>query len=283
MVTSSGVAGAARRPVPLKLATGAALIGLVTLAALASLVWTPVANPAKLRIGERLRPPFSPAGLLGTDQLGHDVLSHLMIGGQNSLAIAVLSIGLGGGAGLLIGLLAAVRGGRTDALLMRGMDVLFAFPPVLSALMLAAAFGGGRATAVSAIAVFTVPVFARVSRAGALRVLALDFVLAARAAGKRRGRIASEHVLPNIAGDLVVQASIQLGLAILIESGLSFLGLGPQPPAPSWGRMLAEGRTYLAAAPWLAIAPGMAIAAAVLGFTLLGDGLADRLDPKRRI
>ena len=137
------------------------------------------------------------------------------------------------------------------------------------------------ANAIAAIAVFMVPVFARITRGAAMRILARDYILAARGAGKSGPRIAVEHVLPNISGDLIVQATIQLGLAILTEAGLSFLGLGLAPPAPSWGRMLADAQTYLGTAPWLAIAPGLAIATAVLGLNLLGDGLRDRLDPRR--
>ena len=270
-----------RRTASPKLVLGCALVGLVLLAALLSLAWTPVADPAGMRIAEKLLPPFSAAGLLGTDRLGRDVLSLLMLGAGNSLLIAFASVGFGVVVGTALGLLAASRGGWTERLVLRAADVLFAFPPVLSALMVAASFGGGRVTAVAAIALFTAPVFARVVRAGAVRVLALDFVRAARALGLSGRQIATRHVLPNLAGDLSVQVTIQLGLAILTEAGLSFLGLGPAPPAPSWGRMLADAQTYLATAPWLAIAPGAAIAITVLGFTLLGDALADRFDPRR--
>lgn len=269
-----------RRSVPKRLVAGAVLTILLVVLALVSLVWTPQPTSG-IRILLKLQPPLS-SGLLGTDQLGRDVFSLLMAGAANSFAIAAAAVALGGTLGTVTGLLAAIRGGWTETLTMRGCDVLFAFPPILSAMLLGVVLGPGRLTAVVAIAAFMVPVFARVARASGARILALDYILAARCAGKGAARIAAEHVLPNIAGDLLVQATLQLGLAILAEAGLSFLGLGPTPPAPSWGRMLADARTYVQLAPWLAIAPGAAVALAVLGLNLLGDGLRDRFDPRLR-
>ncbi|SJZ68040.1 ABC transporter permease [Consotaella salsifontis] len=263
-----------------KLLLGGAITALFLLTALIAPFWTPAA-PTRIAIAERLKPPLV-AGLLGTDQLGRDVLSQLMAGATNSLSIAIASVLLGAAVGTAIGLLAATRRGVVDELLMRAMDVVFAFPPIVSAMMLAAALGTGRMTAIAAIATFMVPVFSRLTRSAARRILTHDYVLAARAAGKGSRRIALEHVLPNIAGDIVVQATIQLGLAILTEAGLSFLGLGLAPPAPSWGRMLADSVTYIGAAPWLAIAPGVTIAFSVLGLNLLGDALSDLVDPRRR-
>ncbi|MEH6718558.1 MAG: ABC transporter permease [Aurantimonas endophytica] len=262
-----------------RLAVGGAIVAALIAVALLSLVWTP-AVPTRLDIAARLRPPLE-GGLLGTDQLGRDVLSLLMAGAVNSLVIAVAAVAIGASLGTLLGLVAAARRGWIGAVLMRAMDVVFAFPPILSAMMLAALLGTGMINAIVAIAVFMVPVFARITRGAAMRILARDYILAARGVGKSGPRIAIEHVVPNISGDLIVQATIQLGLAILTEAGLSFLGLGLAPPAPSWGRMLADSQTYLATAPWLAIAPGAAIAIAVLGLNLLGDGLRDRLDPRR--
>lgn len=279
---SASVGAVAQRPSTFgrgRLLAGALIVAVLAAAALVSTVWTPV-DPAKLDIPNKLRPPLD-AGLLGSDQLGRDIASLLMAGAANSLSIALLAVALGSVAGTIVGLVAAARRGVLDACLMRAMDVLFAFPPILSAMMLGVVLGTGAMNAVVAIAVFMVPVFARVTRGSALRILVRDYVLAARAAGKGSARIAVEHVLPNISGDLVVQATVQLGLAILTEAGLSFLGLGLAPPAPSWGRMLADAQTYVSAAPWLAIAPGLAIAFAVLGLNLLGDGLRDRLDPRR--
>lgn len=265
-----------------RLAIGLAVTGALLALALLSLVWTPE-PPTRLHIPFKLRPPLSaglPAGLglLGTDNFGRDVLSMLMVGAWNSLLVALPAVALGGGAGSALGIAASAREGWFDAGAMRICDVLFAVPPVLSALLLGTLLGPGRGTAVAAIAVFLVPVFARVARGGARRVWTADYVMAARAMGRSEFGIAWRNVLPNIAGLLAVQASLQLGLAILTEAGLSYIGLGAPPPAPSWGRMLAEAQTYLGPAPWLAIVPGAAVALAVLGFNMLGDGLRDRFD-----
>lgn len=262
----------------LRLSFGAFLICLAVGLALLSLIWTPE-PPTRLSIADRLQPPFV-SGLIGTDQLGRDIASLLMAGAANSLGIALSAVALGTLVGTLVGLVAAFQRGFVDAVVMRAMDIVFAVPPILSAMMLGAILGAGFGNAVAAIAVFLVPVFARVARGSALAILPRDFILAARGSGKGGTRIAIEHVLPNMAGDLVVQVTLQIGLAILTEAGLGFLGLGLAPPAPSWGRMLAESQTYFSAAPWLALAPGLAIAATVLGFNLLGDGLRDRLDPR---
>ena len=261
-----------------KLVLGGAIVLVFVIAALVSLVWTP-AVPTKLNILAKLKPPLA-SGLLGTDQLGRDIASLLMVGAKNSLIIAAASVALGASAGTLVGLTAAARRGWLDGLVMRTMDIVFAFPPILSAMMLGAFLGTGMTNAILAIAVFMVPVFARITRGAALRILARDYILAARGAGKGDARIALEHVLPNISGDIIVQVTVQLGLAILTEAGLSFLGLGLAPPEPSWGRMLADAQTYFTVAPWLALAPGAAIALTVLGLNLFGDGLRDRLDPR---
>lgn len=264
-----------------RLMIGSAIAASLILAALIAPYWTPSAAPMRLRIGERLQAPLA-SGWLGTDQLGRDVLSLLMLGAGNSLATAFVAVTLGAVLGALIGLLAAEMGGGAGDAAMRGVDVLFAFPPLLSAMMLAAALGPGFWSAATAIAIFTLPVFARVTRATTLSILARDFVKAARSLGRSGPGIAREHVLPNIAGALAIQVSLQMGLAILTEAGLGYLGLGRPPPSPSWGRMLADAQTYMGTAPWLALAPGCAIALAVLGFNLIGDGLRDRLDPKAR-
>lgn len=258
--------------------------GLVTLlllgTAVVSQVWTP-ASPTQIQITQRLAPPFE-AGLLGADHFGRDLTSLLMVGAWNSLSIAFVAVLLGMAGGVLLGTLAAAWRGWAEEVVMRLADVTFAFPAVLSAIMIAALIGPGATTAVIAIGVFNIPVFARVSRAAALQVWERDFVLAARSAGKGPVLITLHHVLPNIAGLLVVQATIQLALAILAEAGLSFLGVGMPPPHPSWGRMLSDAQTYLSQAPHLAILPGLAIALAVLGLNMLGDGLRDIIDPKLR-
>lgn len=258
--------------------------GLVTLlllgTAVVSQVWTP-ASPTQIQITQRLAPPLQ-AGLLGADHFGRDLTSLLMVGAWNSLSIAFVAVLLGMAGGVLLGALAAAWRGWAEEVVMRLADVTFAFPAVLSAIMIAALIGPGATTAVIAIGVFNIPVFARVSRAAALQVWERDFVLAARSAGKGPVLITLHHVLPNIAGLLVVQATIQLALAILAEAGLSFLGVGMPPPHPSWGRMLSDAQTYLSQAPHLAILPGLAIALAVLGLNMLGDGLRDIIDPKLR-
>jgi peptide/nickel transport system permease protein len=168
-----------------------------------------------------------------------------------------------------------------DAAIMRGNDLIFAFPALVIAVLITAAFGPSAVNAVVAIGIFNTPVFARVSRGAALSLWTLDYVRAARLAGKGAARISAEHILPNIAPGLIVQASIQFSLGILAEAALAFMGLGAQPPQPSWGRMLADAQTLIGLAPWLAILPGLAITLTVLGINLLGDGLRDRLDPRR--
>lgn len=253
--------------------------GLLAIAAL-SQVWTPE-PPTHMRLLLKLKPPGS-AGLAGTDAYGRDIASMLMAGAWNSLTIAGAAVALSLALGVGLGALAAARRGWAEEAILRGADVMLAFPAVLSAMMIAALTQPGRATAMLAIGLFNVPVFARVTHAAALRVWAQPFCLAAEALGKAPWRITTDHVLPNIAGLLAVQATVQCGLAILVEAGLSFLGLSLPPPAPSWGRMLAEAQTYLGQAPWMAVAPGLAIGAAVLGFNLLGDGLRDWLDPRMR-
>jgi peptide/nickel transport system permease protein len=231
-----------------------------------------------VRVVMRLKAPLE-AGLLGTDHFGRDVVSLLMVGAWNSLAIAWPAVLLGAAIGIAIGCAAAAWKGIADEIAMRASDVVFAFPAVLSAIMIGALVGSGPLAAILAIAVFNVPVFARVTRGVALQVWTLDYIAAARAIGKHPLRITWEDVMPNIAGALIVQVTIQLALAILTEAGLSYLGLGVRPPNPSWGRMLSDAQTYLSQAPHLAIAPGIAIALSVLGLNLLGDGLRDALDP----
>jgi peptide/nickel transport system permease protein len=258
--------------------TGTIVIGLLAAIALLSLFWTPL-PPAKMQIIHKLQPPLA-FGLLGTDQFGRDVVSMLMVGCWNSLSVAVSAVAIGGTLGSIAGISAAAIRGPYEALLMRACDVIFALPPILSAMLLGAFLGPGRFTAITAIAIFMVPVFARVTLATSLQAWNRDYVLAAQAIGYSRFTISVRHVLPNIMSQIIVHAAIQLGLAILTEAGLSFLGLGMAPPAPTWGRMLADAQTFLSLAPWLAILPGLAIALTVFGFNMLGDGLRDLLDPR---
>jgi peptide/nickel transport system permease protein len=269
-----------RIPLNAALAIGGVLTALLIATALLSLVWTPE-PPTRVRIPLRLKGPLE-AGLLGTDHFGRDVASMLMAGAWNSLAIAWPAVLLGAAIGTAIGCAAAAWKGIADEIAMRVSDVVFAFPAVLSAIMIGALVGSGPMAAILAIAVFNVPVFARVTRGVALQVWTLDYIAAARAVGKHPLRITWEDVMPNIAGALIVQVTIQLALAILTEAGLSYLGLGVRPPNPSWGRMLSDAQTYLSQAPHLAVAPGVAIALSVLGLNLLGDGLRDALDPTLR-
>ncbi|MCB5176142.1 ABC transporter permease [Microvirga lenta] len=262
------------------LVVGGILTAALVATALLSLFWTPEV-PTRVRIALRLKGPLE-AGLLGTDHFGRDVASLLMVGAWNSLAIAWPAVLLGAAIGTAIGTAAAAWKGIADEIAMRVSDVVFAFPAVLSAIMIGALLGSGPLAAILAIAVFNIPVFARVTRGVALQVWTLDYIAAARALGKHPLRITWEDVMPNIAGALIVQVTIQLALAILTEAGLSYLGLGVRPPNPSWGRMLSDAQTYLSQAPHLAFAPGIAIALSVLGLNLLGDGLRDALDPTLR-
>ncbi|PZO77805.1 MAG: peptide ABC transporter permease [Mesorhizobium amorphae] len=258
---------------------GTLITGLVALTALVSFLWTPY-DVTRLVVADRMQAP-SAAHLFGTDHFGRDILSMIMVGARNSIAVALVAVGIGAGLGVPLGLWAAARGGIVDEAVARLSDLVFAFPALLSAVMITAIFGPGAVNAIIAIGIFNIPVFARVARAGGLTIWPREFILAARAAGKGLARITVEHVLPNIAGLLIVQATIQFALAVLAEAALSYLGLGAQPPLPSWGRMLFDAQTRMAAAPHMAIAPGMAIALTVLGLNLLGDGLSDALDPRR--
>jgi peptide/nickel transport system permease protein len=260
---------------------GAALTGLVVAAALISYLWTPY-PPTQMAILNRLKPP-SAANWFGTDQFGRDVFSMIMVGARNSLAVGLGAVGFGMLVGTTLGLLAAMRrDGLLDNLIMRAADFTHAFPAVLTAIMITAIYGPGMLNAVIAIGVLNLPYFARLARGVAIQVWTREFIQAARAAGLTNWQITLRHVLPNVAGVIVVQATIQFALAILAEAGLSYLGLGTQPPNPSWGRMLNEAQTFMNAQPWLAIFPGAAIAIAVLGFNLLGDGLRDAIDPRLR-
>ena len=253
---------------------------LVAAMALTSYFWTPY-DVTKLVVADKTLAP-SAAHWFGTDHFGRDIFSMVMVGARNSIAVALVAVGIGMGVGVPLGLWAAARGGLLDEALMRLNDLVFAFPALLSAIMITAIFGPGAINAIIAIGIFNIPVFARVARAGGLAIWPREYILAARAAGKGRAAITLEHVLPNIATLLLVQGTIQFALGILAEAGLSYLGLGAQPPMPSWGRMLFEAQTRMTVAPWMAIFPGMAIVVTVLGLNLLGDGLADVLDPKSR-
>ena len=257
---------------------GGVLLLLLVGAALLSTVWTPY-ELSDIQIERKLLPP-SLTHWLGTDTLGRDVASLLLAGARSSILVGVVAVGIGLSVGVALGLLAAACKGWVEEALMRLTDFSFAFPAILVAILITAVMGPGMVNAILAIGLFNIPVFARITRGSANAIWARDYVLAARACGKGRWRITWDHVLPNIAAVLIVQASTQFALAILAEAALSYLGLGTQPPEPSWGRMLSEAQTLLFQAPRLAVFPGVAIAMAVLGLNLLGDGLRDILDPK---
>jgi peptide/nickel transport system permease protein len=232
-------------------------------------------------IGNRLESP-SWSHPFGTDDLGRDILSRVILGASVSLKVGFLSVGLALVVGTVIGLLAGYYGRWVDDVLMRIMDMLFAFPAVLLAIAILAIRGPGTSNTIIAIAIVYVPIFARVTRASVLGVREEVYVRASRSVGASDFRLLTRHVLPNAAPPIIVQTSISLAFAVLAEAALSFLGLGTQPPDPSWGLMLAEGRGYIDLAWWLAFFPGMAIVVTVFCFNLLGDGLRDVLDPRQR-
>lgn len=257
------------------------IVAIVIVAmALLSYIWTPY-DVTHLPVTDRMKPPTS-SHWMGTDHFGRDILSMIMVGARNSIAVALVAVGIGMGIGVPLGCWAAARRGWVDETLMRFNDVVFAFPALLSAVMITAIFGPGAINAIIAIGIFNIPVFARVARAGALAIWPREYILAARSAGKNATQITVEHILPNIANILLVQGTIQFALGIIAEAGLSYVGLGAQPPMPSWGRMLFDAQTRMIVAPHMAIFPGLAIVITVLGLNLLGDGLRDILDPKLR-
>jgi len=260
---------------------GVFLCAVFLLAALVSFFWTPY-DVTKLDIANKFKPPGS-TYWLGTDHFGRDILSMLMVGARTSIAVALVAVSIGMLAGVPLGLFAAAkRGSIVDEVTMRGNDLVFAFPALLIAVMITAVYGPGAINAIIAIGIFNIPVFARLSRAAALSLWQRDFILSARVAGKSGLRISIEHILPNLLNLLIVQGTIQFSLGILAEAGLSYVGLGAQPPIPSWGRMLAESQTFFAIASHVVIFPGLTIVLMVLGLNLLGDGLRDYFDPRLR-
>jgi len=259
---------------------GIILSFIMLLTGVVSLFWTPY-SVELLDIPHKLQ-GASTAHWLGTDHFGRDVFSMLMVGAWNSMLVSVFAIGFGAGIGVPLGALAAGKRGWVEETVMRFNDFTFAFPALLTAVMLSAVYGPGTINSVLAIGIFNIPVFARITRGSALSIYKREFILAARTSGKGEVRIAMDHILPNIASVLIVQGTIQFALGILAEAGLSYLGLGTQPPMPSWGKMLSESQTMMFFAPQLAILPGLAIVLTVLGLNLLGDGLRDILDPRLR-
>jgi peptide/nickel transport system permease protein len=258
------------------LAAGSVITTLFIGMAVIAQFWTPF-DPQLLSIADKLQAP-SAHHWFGTDQLGRDVLSMIMVGAQTSVGVALLSVIIGVFVGVPLGLFAAAHRGAVDEWVMRGNDLIFAFPSLLLAILITAVFGPGAVNAIIAIGIFNIPVFARVTRAGALQLWTRDYALAARVAGKGPLRISWEHLLPNLLGLLVIQGTIQFSLGVIAEAGLSYVGLSAQPPLPSWGRMLNEAQTLTALAPLLALFPGLAVLLFVLGLNLLGEGLRRRAE-----
>jgi peptide/nickel transport system permease protein len=260
---------------------GAAITIVVALAALLSFVWTPYGFAAQ-DIPNRLQPP-SGAHWFGTDHFGRDIFSMILVGSRTSIAVALVAVSVGILIGTPLGLFAAARRGTVlDDVVMRGNDLVFAFPALLIAILITAVFGPGAVNAIVAIGIFNIPVFARLSRGAALSLWQREFIMAARVSGKGAARISFEHILPNILNTLIVQATIQFALGILAEAALAYVGLGAQPPIPSWGKMLADAQTMISLAPHVALVPGLAIVVTVLGVNLMGDGLRDVFDPQLR-
>src|SRR5262245_21546232 len=277
----AGARGARRRWRPFRHVTfsaGFAVTAALVLVAALSLVYTP-RDPLEMSITGRLQGPTA-AHLLGTDQFGRDLLSRIMAGAVTSILVGVIAVGIGMGIGVLLGMLSGYFGGWLDEGFMRLMDAVQGFPAILSALLMAAVFRPSLGVSMVAIGVAFLPIFARLTRASFLEFRDREFVLAARALGAGDGSLICRHIFPNSIPLLIVQAQISFPVAILAEAALSYLGLGTQPPHPSWGLMLKEAQAFLGTDPWFAIFPGSAIALTVLGFNLLGDGLRDLLDPK---
>lgn len=256
------------------------VLGLVLLAAVVGPLLAPY-GVNEVIIEDRLQGP-SLDHPFGTDNLGRDVFSRVLLGARASLVVGVVAVGISLTAGTLLGLLAGFYGGRTDDFIMRSMDVLFAFPAILMAIAVLAILGPGLVNAMVAIGIVYVPIFARITRGSVLSVREEVYVRAARSIGAGDARLIGLHILPNVAAPVIVQTTISLAFAILSEAALSFLGLGVQPPAASWGRMLAEGREFIQQAWWMAVFPGLAIFLTVLSFNLVGDALRDVLDPRQR-
>ncbi len=258
--------------------TGGLLVLTVTFAALFAPLVAPY-DPIALNPSARLQGP-TVEHFVGTDQYGRDTFSRILYGGRVSLFVAFASVAFAAVVGGLLGLLSGFYRGWLDALLMRVTDVLLSFPAILLAIALLAFFGSGTTNLVLAIGIIYTGPFVRVARAAVFTVREELYVEAGRALGANDGRILFAAVLPNAAGPLIIEVTLRLAYAILAEASLSFLGLGVQPPAPSWGQMIADGRSFLALSPWATVAPGLAIMVTVLGFNLLGDALRDALDPR---
>jgi peptide/nickel transport system permease protein len=259
---------------------GAAVVLLTVAVALAAPLIAPYDPDAQE--SERLLPP-SWNNLMGTDELGRDTFSRIVFGARVSLQVGIISVFIALLIGAIFGIAAGFLQGRTDAWLMRGVDIMFAFPGLVLAIVIAGLLGASRTNAMIAIGLVYAPAFARVIRGSVLSVMSEPYVEAGRVVGSSNGRLVRQYVIPNIVAPLIVMISVYLSSAILSEAALSFLGLGTQPPEPAWGGMLNLARTYMEISPWMAVFPGLAIMIVVLGFNFLGDGLRDILDPRLRV
>lgn len=256
------------------------LVGLVVVTAIVALIWTPH-DPANVAFARLLPPSWDHP--LGTDGMGNDIASRIMVGARMCLLVGIVAVAIAAAIGVPLGFAAGMTTRTWLAeFIVRAADILYAFPALLLAILLAAAVGGSTWTAMAAIGVSTIPAFVRISRAAVLQVMSQDYIPAARVSGTTTGRIATRHVLPNVAALIGVQASVSFSIAILAEAGLSYLGLGTPATTPTWGRMLRDAQNLIFLDPWQAVWPGVSIAVAVLGFNLLGDALRDYLDPRLR-
>jgi peptide/nickel transport system permease protein len=262
---------------------GLVIIGLLVIVAVFAPLIAPY-DPTKGTLGDRLTPPaWTPGGstahLLGTDLLGRDTLSRLIFGARTSLAVAVLAILVSGIVGSLLGAIAGYLGGWVNVVIMRLVDLAFSFPAILLAMVLAVVVGPSFFNIIFVISLVLWAEYARMARGETLRVREMDFIALAQVAGVSKSRILMRHILPNVASSLIVLATLQVGIVIIMESSLSFLGVGVPPPTPDWGSMIAEGRSYVVTAWWLSLVPGVAIVATVLSFNLLGDTLTELINP----
>jgi peptide/nickel transport system permease protein len=263
-----------------------ALVGAIMLLILLSVAilapWLTPYSPTAQDFGRRLLPPLSPGHSLGTDELGRDLLTRIVYGSRISLLVGACSVIIGSVLGALIGLIAGYYGRKYDIVLMRLMDIMMTFPTLLLAIVIVAALGGGLFNLMIAIGVSNIPRFARLVRGEVLKLKSLDYIEAARAAGASHARVMLRYLLPNVGGTLIVMITLRIGVAILVESSLAYLGLGVPPPTPTWGGMVSRGQRYLLFAPWMSLVPGLAIVLLVFSINLLGDGLRDALDPQLR-
>lgn len=241
--------------------------------------WFTTFDPDRVEVMNKLQSP-SAAHWFGTDNFGRDIFTRIIHGMALTLKVGFLSVGMGGSVGVVLGIVSGYYGGKIDTIIMRVMDVLLAFPGILLALAIVSVLGGSLTNVIIAVSVFSVPAFARIVRGSTLTVRKLEYIDAVRALGATDLRIIFKHILPNVISPIIVQATLRIATAVLTASGLSFLGLGAQPPAPEWGAMLNDGRAYMSTAPHIILFPGIMIVLVVLAFNIFGDGLRDALDPK---